>query len=39
VNPYQVSQIALNARGEHLVVDGMCGPVSVAAAKRQGFAR
>jgi len=32
-------QAALNARGERLVVDGLIGPASIAAARRQGFAR
>lgn len=32
-------QAALNARGEHLTVDGLVGPSSIAAARRQGFAR
>jgi hypothetical protein len=31
-------QQALVARGEHLVVDGLVGPASLAAARRQGFA-
>jgi len=32
-------QRTLNARGEQLVVDGIVGPASLAAARRQGFAR
>ncbi len=32
-------QAALNARGERLVIDGIVGPASLAAAQRQGFAR
>jgi hypothetical protein len=32
-------QQALNVRGEKLDVDGVCGPASWAAMKRQGFAR
>lgn len=32
-------QRALNDRGEQLVVDGVCGPGSMAAMRRQGFAR
>ncbi len=32
-------QAALNARGERLVVDGLVGPASIAAARRHGFAR
>lgn len=32
-------QMALNARGEHLTVDGVCGPGSWAAMLRQGFSR
>lgn len=32
-------QAALNARGENLVVDGICGPGSISAMIRQGFAR
>lgn len=32
-------QTALNARGEHLVVDGIVGPAGIAAARRRGFAR
>lgn len=32
-------QAALNARGERLVVDGLVGPASIAAARRQGFVR
>lgn len=32
-------QSVLVARGEHLVVDGLVGPKSIAAARRQGFGR
>jgi hypothetical protein len=32
-------QVALNARGERLAVDGLVGPASIAAARRHGFAR
>lgn len=32
-------QTALLARGEQIVVDGIVGPASLAAARRQGFAR
>lgn len=32
-------QAALVARGERLVVDGIVGPATIAAARRQGFAR
>jgi len=32
-------QTALRARGERLEVDGLVGPASLAAARRQGFAR
>lgn len=32
-------QRALNASGGHLVVDGLVGPASLAAARRQGFRR
>lgn len=32
-------QRALNARGEHLVVDGLVGAASIAAARRHGYAR
>jgi len=31
-------QAALNARGESLKLDGICGPASMAAMRRQGFA-
>ena len=32
-------QAALNARGERLIVDGLVGPASIAAARRHGFMR
>jgi hypothetical protein len=32
-------QAALVARGERLEIDGLVGPASLAAARRQGFAR
>lgn len=32
-------QAALNARGEQLVIDGVCGAASIAAMRRHGFAR
>jgi hypothetical protein len=35
----RLRQIALNRRGEQLVVDGIAGPASMAAARRHGLAR
>lgn len=35
----KVRQAALNARGEALVIDGICGPASLVAMRRQGFSR
>jgi hypothetical protein len=32
-------QAVLVARGERIIVDGLVGPVSLAAARRQGFTR
>lgn len=34
----KLRQAALNSRGEGLVIDGVLGPVSIAAMRRQGFA-
>ncbi len=39
LNVGRARQQALNARGAHLVVDGLVGPASLAAARQLGFAR